>query len=730
MPDTPIDRDAALRELERILASQAFQGGGRSGSLLRFLVERTLEGHAGQLKEYTVGAEALGRGEGFDPRADAIVRVEVSRLRNRLSQYYAVEGSTDPIRIVVPRGSYVPRFETVAPVASAPPLGTQSENWRLAAGAGAAIGSLAVALVFWFAMGRPTPPLAAAMRLELDLGDGVLMRSTQVGSSSVIISPDGGRLVFVSFRDQQPHLMTRPLDRIAGSESVELPGTAGVRGPFFSPDGQYVGFLAGKRLWKARVDGGEPTVICDAAELLGASWGDDGSIVAALTATGLTRVSSSGGSPEPIAGAPVGARWPHVLPGSRAVLFTAGAPAPGPLRIDALSFADGRVKTLVEGVSSARYLASGHLAWVARQTLFVAPFDPDRLELTGPAVPIVDDVAPSMYGGADFDVSRTGTLVFRRRPGGGASTVHWLESSGRASMLLTQPADYFLPRLSPDGGRLAFSIGENPRVEDFHILERATSMVAKPVTAGIRGFPTWMPPDGRFLVGNGLAGEMRWMRTDGSEAAGTLLAIPGVVLLPWSFDSRGRRLAYYQRGTSSEESATFDIWTVPITIDADRLEAGVPEPFVTSDAFEFLPAFSPDGRWIAYVSLEEDAYEVYVRPFPDSGRKWRVSHQGGTVAAWSRDGRRLFYETLDHRVMAVDFAVVDGVFRPEPPTLWADTRLADTGLGPGFDVAPDGRLVALMAAPGSAEPQAASNVTVVLNFFSEVQRRAPPGSGR
>jgi serine/threonine-protein kinase len=121
--------------------------------------------------------------------------------------------------------------------------------------------------------------------------------------------------------------------------------------------------------------------------------------------------------------------------------------------------------------------------------------------------------------------------------------------------------------------------------------------------------------------------------------------------------------------------------------------------------------------------LEEDAYQIYVRQFPDSGRKWRVSNEGGTVAAWSPDGRRLLYESLDHRVMAVDFRVVDGELRPEPPTPWIDAQLADTGMGPGFEIAPDGRLVALMPAPGSSPPQSPSNVTLVLNFFSEANRR-------
>jgi serine/threonine-protein kinase len=387
-----------------------------------------------------------------------------------------------------------------------------------------------------------------------------------------------------------------------------------------------------------------------------------------------------------------------------------------------LPFADGTARTLMEGVSYARYLATGHLAWVARQTLFVAPFDLQRLELTGAAVPVIEDIAPSMYGGADFDVSRTGTLVFRRKPGGRASTVHWMDQSGQATPLLAAPAEYFLPSVSPDGSRLAFSVGETPRVEDFQILDLRSGAVGKPVNAGIRAFATWLPPDGRFLVGSGSSGEIRWMRTDGSGAAGTLLAIPDAVSLPWSFDDSGRRLAFYQRGTSGKGAVTFDLWTVPVTIDADALKAGAPEPFVVSDAFEIYPAFSPDGRWIAHASLEEDTYQIYVRPYPDNGRKWRVSNQGGTVAAWSSDRRRLFYESLDHRVMTVDYRVIDGEFQPGPPKLWSDTQLADTGIGPGFDVAPDGRLVALTPS-GTVPSQGTSNVTLVLNFLSEVQRR-------
>jgi serine/threonine-protein kinase len=335
----------------------------------------------------------------------------------------------------------------------------------------------------------------------------------------------------------------------------------------------------------------------------------------------------------------------------------------------------------------------------------------------------VEDIAPGMYAGADFDVSSNGTLVFRRKPGGRTSTMHWMDRSGQATPLLAAPAEYFLPSVSPDGSRLAFSLGETPRVEDFQILDLRSGALVKPVTAGIRAYATWLPPDGRFLVGNGLSGEIRWMRTDGSDAAGVLLAIKDTVLLPWSFDGRGRRLAFYQRGTSGEGAVTFDLWTVPVTVDGSALTAGRPEPFVVSDTFEIFPAFSPDGRWIAHASLEEDTYQIYVRQHPDIGRKWRVSDQGGTVAAWSPDGRMLYYQSLDHRVMAVDFKVVGGEFQSALPRPWGGAQLADTGIGPGFDVGPDGRLVALMAPSGSPPLQDASNVTVVLNFFSEVKKR-------
>ena len=394
-----------------------------------------------------------------------------------------------------------------------------------------------------------------------------------------------------------------------------------------------MGFFAAGKLWRTRVDGGTPTSIAAAEELLGGSWGDDDFIVAALSTAGLVRVPAGGGTPEVISGAPPGARWPQVLPGSRAVLFTAGGtPAvAGALRVDVLSLADGKITPLVPGGSYARYLASGHLAWVDRRTLFVAPFSLDRLQLTGPGVKVIDDIALNMYNSAEFDASQTGTFVCRCGPGGDDSVVQWLDQSGTAAPLLPEPAGYSGPRLSPDGSRIAFVMGRNGDRQDLRIVDVRSG---KTDTLGAAGpsRPVWTP-DGRFLVSVGASGEVRWMKTDGSAAAGILIPAGDTIQIPWSFDGDGSHLAFYQRGTRGTGSVTFDLWTVPVTIGRDSMTAGKPKPFLVSDSFEVYPAFSPDGRWIAYTSLESGAYEIYVRRVP--GQRT----QAANLNAWWNGGR-------------------------------------------------------------------------------------------
>lgn len=297
--------DGPLEQLDRVLASATFRGAERSSTPLRFLVEETVDGRAERLKEYTLGAEGLKRGDSFDPRTDPIVRAEASRLRSRLERYYATDGSTDPIVIVLPKGSYVPQFRTreidAARGGATGAVGGTSSGERhrwpalawFAVGAVVAIGSFVAGL--WLATERTVviPEVFSRFDVRLDTPGSL---SSEVGAP-VVLAPDGTRLVFVaSGADGVTRLSTRLLSE---AYTIELPGTEGARGPFFSPNGRWLGFWATGKLKKIAVDGGSPIVLCDAADLLGASWGDDGTIVATLNSTGtLWRVPANGGAPE------------------------------------------------------------------------------------------------------------------------------------------------------------------------------------------------------------------------------------------------------------------------------------------------------------------------------------------------------------------------------------------------------------------------------------------------
>ena len=584
---------------------------------------------------------------------------------------------------------------------------------------GAAVLIAAIALFGWWRAARPVDrPL---VRLDVDLGAEVsLADATGPGA---ILSPDGARLVYVS----QDRLFIRRLDQ---PKATELAGTEGAYAPFFSPDGQWVAFFAGGKLKKISVDGGAAIALCNASSTArGGSWGEDGNIIAALSNTGvLSRIPSAGGAPTPLtelAQREVTHRWPQVLPGGKAVLFTThtvtgrfdGA------NIEVTSLADHRRKTLQRGGTFGRYLPSGHLVYLNGGTLFAVPFDLDNLAVRGTPSPVLDQVAYSSgNGAAQFDFSSAGTLLYR---GGTASagfiTLQWLDSAGRTQPLLAKPGAYGDPKLSPDGRRLVMLTTEGSS-SDIWVYEWARdTMTRLTFGGGSYDAPVWSP-DGRYVAFQAQGG-ISWTRADGAGKPQTLTQSKNRQS-PRSFTPDGKRLAFYE---VSPGSGT-DLWTVPLESDGAGLRAGKPELFLQTPFNQRHPAFSPDGRWLAYASDESGAYQVYVRAFPDKGGKWQVSNSGGLDPEWSPMGRDLFFRSADNRIMVASYTMKGDSFAADKPRIWSDKPIWDNGLGRNYDLAPDGkRVVALMPVDAPGAQQAQTHVIFLQNFFDELRRRVPAG---
>jgi serine/threonine-protein kinase len=727
MNEPVLDRAGIQQQLERVLASPVFRRAERSTALLRFVVEQTLQGHADRLKEYTLGADGLGRGESFDPRSDPVVRAEASRLRARLEQYYETAGRDDPILIALTKGSYVPQFvpNTVPAAASGRTVSSdRSSRFSFArspivAWVSAAALALTAALA-WLRVAPPPPPRSPE-QFEVELSSDGLVPS-DVGTS-VVLSADGTRMVFVSrAADGRTHLNVRELDQ---ADTIRLSGTEGARGPFMSPDGRWVGFWADGKLKKIAADGGAPVVLCDAGDLLGASWGDDDTIVAALGAPGqLSRVPTTGGTPRvaiDLSAESLVVRWPQLLPGANAVVYTAlsGAGADR-ANIEVQSAGGGNRKVLVQGGTFGRYLRAGYLTYVNQGTLYAMAMDLSTLSVHGAPIPILDNVAySSLFGYAQMDVSGTGMLVYRKGAESRQSVVNWIDRAERITPLLSVPGRYGWIRLSPDGQRLAFTNLQSG-IASISVLDLKTNeMIRVTSRPGEYTGLTWLRGD--HLAFGGATG-LAWVPSTGLAESAALVDARSVAQTPWSVDPGGRRLAYFER---SPETG-FDLWTAPVVSGGTGPALGPREPFLRTRAFEVYPSFSPDGRWIAYASNESGAWEIYVRRFPDDGTKLRVSMSGGVVPYWSPNGRELIYRTDANQVMVVSYQVVRDVFTAGTPRLWAQHTLADTGVLPNFAVDSTGeRILALMAAP-ERDSQTANHVTVIVNFDVSVRRAASP----
>jgi serine/threonine-protein kinase len=589
--------------------------------------------------------------------------------------------------------------------------------WMVAAG----VLAVALGIALWALWRAQKPVDHPLIRLDVDLGADVSLPPVARGNP-LAISPDGTRLVYAS--GTPVRLFTRRLDQ---AKATELPGTQGALGPFFSPDGRWVGFSSGGKLNKISVEGGAVVPLADVANFGGASWGEDGNILVSDARKGLMRVPAGGGAPQmvaEVAKGEVALASPQILPGGKAILF-ASYPAQNAdtASIQTMTLQDRHRKVVAPGGTSPRYLAmqngAGYLLYTNdRSTLFAVPFDPDKLETRGTALPMLDDVARSVRGAAQLEISRTGALVYRR--GGqdaGLLTVTWIEGAGKTEPLLAKPGRYDRPELSPDGQRLALDVLEGSGV-DIWVYDFKRDTMTRLTFTGNGQNAIWSP-DGRYIAFWALGEGTFATRSDGAGQTQPLTRSKNRQA-PWSFTPDGRQLAF---GDLDSKSG-WDLWTVPVESDGAGLHAGTPVVYLQTPANERSPALSPDGHWLAYSSDESGTYQIYVRAFPDKGAKWQISNSGGIYPMWSRNGRELFFETTDNRIMVAPYTVKGDSFAADKPLLWSDRKLGGVAGSRNVTIASDGkRFAALMPAAAPETEQAQNQVVFLLNFSDELRRR-------
>ena len=621
--------------------------------------------------------------------------------------------------------------------------------------AAAAAGALAVGVLGTALALRDTspPPTAEVTKLVMDLPEGWVLRSGSghLGRSArqaLALSPDGRHLVFAATDGERAQLFLRPMER---ERAVPIPGTEGSleedapRSPFFSPDGQSIGFFAGDQLRRVPLAGGEVrTITVSGADFSAdffpywASWAEDDTILLVGRA-GLRRLPAQGGTAGPLTnveglGGLGGSShlFPEMLPGGDAVLFnvTRGE-IPSAWDIVAQSVDTGDRHVLVEGGSDPRYVASGHIVFARSGTLMAAPFDLARLQVTGDPVVVVEDVmhterGPSSFtrrGDGQFTVSRSGTLAYV--PGGvypvDQNLLGWMDRQGRFEALPLPPARRMYARVSPDGTRLAYAQGPTGERQVW-VYDIGLEVPMRLTSRGDNTAPVWSPDGTRIVFasdgGDGSPWNIFSMAADG-RGEPERLTEAARIQFPSSWSPDGV-LAFLELAETGP-----DLMILPMEGEAK------PEPFLQTPFHETYPAFSPDGRWLAYSSNQTGRHEVYVRPFPAGEPEYRVSTDGGRAPLWSPDGRQLFYRTRENEetIFKVVDVTADESFTRSQPRLLLSKAGGGTVPTRSYDIAPDGRRF-VMGVPSEEEPESLrmTRINVILNWHEELRRLAPAGA--
>ena len=605
-------------------------------------------------------------------------------------------------------------------VASAPQRAgwRQATPWMLAA---LVVGGIITGAVVWGMMRSEPRPLAQFVLPTHP--DGPLARSP---SSEVTISPDGTRVVYASGQGGPPSRRLY-LRRVGELDATLLRGTEGGNLPFFSPDGQSVGFrtVPGNILKRVSVLGGPAVTIVRAGpSLAGASWGPDDSIVFG-SGSGLMRVPAAGGEPEPLTtvGSEQGEtahRWPDILPNGKGVLFTAWGGSDEGSRLAVVSLETSVVSYLLPGGSHPRYAPTGHIIYGVGGTLRAVGFDVDRLELTSTnATPVVENVATTRQGAGNFSVAENGSLVYVMGAGTGAGSQRslvWVDRAGREEPLETPVLAYQRPRVSPDGTRVAVDV-DDPEGADIwiHDLTRGTEtrLTTDPAEDSA---PLWTPDGDRVVFTSDRDGleALFWKLVDTPGEAERLMS-----------GSEGRGAIEPDAWSADGQTLLFRWVTQRPAIALLSMEGERTSELLLASQFRnAAPAISPDGGWLAYHSDETGQNEVYVQRYPALGGRQAISTDGGQQPLWSPDGQELFYR--GPRGMMVVPVETEPTFRAGDPEVLFDQQYYVRRSDRTYDLAPDGRFLMVKASAGIDDADGpATQIILVQNWFEELKRLVP-----
>jgi eukaryotic-like serine/threonine-protein kinase len=576
---------------------------------------------------------------------------------------------------------------------------------------------VAISLATAYLMFRPRTA-APVIRASILPPSGTAFLSASVMASAPELSPDGTRVAFVARDEKGTSLLyVRQLNSL---EAHAFSGTDGSRFPFWSPDGREIAFFANQKLKKIEASGGPQQTLCDGFGF-GGTWSPNGTIVFESGAyDGLLQVSAGGGSPQPASRLDTAQgenshRWPYFLPDGKHFLFwsrsSRGAEG-NSLYVGSLDSL--QAKLLTKSESMAVY-ASGYLLFMQGQTLMARPFDPRRLEFTGESAPVAEHVAvSSSTNRAMFSASENGGLLYQTGEAVGDWSLQWISRDGKLVGSVAQPDHYLWPALSPDGKRLAVAIFSGVQgTADLWIFNLADGIRTRLTFGpGFQRFPVWSPDGKTIFYASSKGGgptHIYAKAADGSGSERVVLETKNASEYPTSFSSDGRYLVYVNRLLSGTQTSS-GVWALPLFGDSK------PFPIVQGAFDNFDSAVSPDGKWLAYQSIESGRMEIYITAFPGGGAKWQVSTTGGASAKWRSDGKELFFLEQTGNLMAVDvntsastvgFGNPHSLFHAEP-----------NPNGP-YNVSLDGKKFLINGWDRKEESEAA---TLVLNWPAELKK--------